>query len=76
MQQVSHLPKLLQVYSSAHYLRYHLKNVFITMRLIENVNVIFYNIQTEETAQKDLRTLYEMYMEILMEASIFQMKNL
>ena len=46
------------------------------MRLIENVYLIFYNIQTEETAQKDLRTLYEMYMEILMEASIFQMKNL
>ena len=46
------------------------------MRLIENVYLIFYNIQTEETAQKDLRILYEMYMEILMEASIFQMKNL
>ena len=46
------------------------------MRLIENVNVIFYNIQTDETAKKDLQTLHEMYMEILMEASIFQMKNL
>ena len=45
------------------------------MRLIENVYVIFYNIQTDETAKKDLQTLYEMYMEILMEASIFQMKN-
>ena len=46
------------------------------MRLTKNVYVLFYNIQTDETAQKDLQTLYEMYMEILMEASIFQMKNL